>query len=490
MAEPLVQMSPTRVKVAVLGAGLSGICMGIQLRQAHIADFVILEKADSAGGTWRENVYPGIACDVPSHVYSLSSRLNPNWSHNYPSGQELWDYCESCIDEFKLRSHIRWNTEAIDATFDGEQWVIQTKNGTTFHAAVVVSGLGGLHVPQHSDIRGLEDFQGPKFHTARWDKNCSLEGKKVAIIGTGASAAQVLPAIAEVVDEVSVFQRSAAWVLPRLAQEIDEDRRKLFRSRPWVMRLYRWYLWVLMDVLGTASLRNGSFMNRRITQIAKKHLEASVVDSDLRQKLTPGYTIGCKRRVVSDDYLSTFNRRNVHLVTNPIDSVEMEGIRDSEGHLHKADVIIEATGFKPFDIAGYVSVTANGRRLKDVWADKITSFRTVMVPDFPNFFMLLGPNSGTGHTSALIMIESQAKYVIKCLALMEQETIQLLDPSPDFTEAYNQRLQKDIKKMVFHGGCNAWYTDKNDHNYTLWPYSATRFIWELRKPNKSEFRLA
>lgn len=490
MTEP-GQQSPLRVKVAILGAGLSGICMGIQLRRTQISDFVILEKASFAGGTWRENVYPGIACDVPSHVYSLSFRLNPDWSHNYPSGRELWDYCEKCVDEYGLRPYIRWQTEATSVVFDGGQWVIQTNNGTSVHAATVVSGMGGLHIPKHPDIPGLEDFQGAKFHTAQWDNNCNLAGKRVAIIGTGASSAQVLPAIVDVVSEATVFQRSAAWVLPRLAREIDEDRRKLFRARPWLMRLYRWYLWLLMDALGVVSLRRDSFMNGYIKRLAEKHLEKSVKAADLRQKLTPGYTIGCKRRVVSDDYLSTFNKPNVHLVTSPINRVESGGIRDDQGHLHEADVIIEATGFKPFDIATHVSVVGvDGKQLKDVWADKITSFRTMMVPGFPNFFMLLGPNSATGHTSALIMIESQARYVIKCLSFMEKEDVRQLDPDPDFTRAYNERLQKDIKKMVFHGGCNAWYTDDNDHNYTLWPYSATRFIWELRKFNESEFRLA
>lgn len=492
MAEQVKRTGKTsKVRVLVMGAGLSGICMGIQLRRQQLADFVILEKGASAGGTWRENTYPGIACDVPSVVYSLSFEQNPDWTHNYPYGGELWAYCEKCIVKYNLLPHIRWESEVITADFVDDHWVVKVSGGDVYHAEVLVSGLGGLHYPKHPNIEGIEQFQGSRFHTAQWDHNISLRGKKVAIIGTGASGAQVLPAIAEEVDQVSVFQRSAAWVLPRMSREISMRRRRLFRRFPIVMRMYRRYLWLLMDVIGVLSLRTGSFMSRRTTQLALKHLKASVVDEQVRNKLTPDYIIGCKRRIVSDDYLPTFNRSNVHLVTDAITSIDAEGINDSKGTHHKFDVIIEATGFQPFDIAGYVGVTGrDGKKLKDLWKDHIYSFRTLMVPSFPNFFMLLGPNSGTGHTSALIMIESQVEYVMKCLHLMEKEQISLIDPLSEFTQSYNDRLQRDMLNMVFHGGCGAWYTDEQDHNFTLWPYSATRFQWELRKVRKSELVLS
>jgi cation diffusion facilitator CzcD-associated flavoprotein CzcO len=272
-----------------------------------------------------------------------------------------------------------------------------------------------------------------------------------------------------------------------MARDIPQARRDRFRRHPWLMRFYRWYLWLLLDLFGVMSLRRGSWLNRRIERMALRHLEASVRDPETRRQLTPDYAAGCKRRCVSDDYLSTFNRDNVRLVTDAIVRVESNGIRDAAGRLHEVDTIIEATGFKPFDITDYVSIRGrDGRQLKDIWADRVESFRTLMVPGFPNFFLLLGPNSATGHTSALIMIESQVQYVLQCLELMDRQSLKLVEPQQEATRAFNRRLQKDLGRMVFSGGCNAWYTDENDFNFTLWPYSALRFLAEMLHPRRDE----
>jgi len=477
------------VRVAVLGAGMSGICMGIALKRRGIENFVILEKAPAVGGTWRENTYPGIACDVPSHLYSFSFELNPDWRHAYSSGAEIWEYCKRCVDKYGLAGHIRLSSEVSNVEFDGERWQILTRDGSTVTADLVVSGLGGLHQPKHADIEGREDFAGRIFHTARWDHDHDLRGRRIAIIGTGASAAQVLPNIAADAAEITVFQRSAAWVLPRRARDIAPQRRARFRRWPWLMRLYRWYLWVFMDLIGMLSLRRDGVLAPRLKHLCLRHLQESVQDPEVRRKLTPDYEPGCKRRCLADDYLTSFNRNNVHLVTDAIVKVEPNGIRDATGALHEVDTIIEATGFRPFDIAEYVDIRGRGgRRLQDVWSERIESLRTMMVPGFPNFFMLLGPNSATGHTSALIMIESQARYVLRCLQFLESHDLAHLDPDPAVTARYNQRLQRDMQKMVFSGGCNAWYTDANDHNFTLWPYSASRFLLEQSRLRPDEFR--
>ena len=462
--------------------------MGVQLKKRGIEDFVILEKAEAVGGTWRENTYPGVACDVPSHVYSYSFELNPNWSHSYSTGREIWDYCEAIVQKYDLKPKIQFGREISNVRFDGSRWQIEMKDGATIDAALVVSGLGGLHLPNHADLEGMDTFAGTSFHTAQWNHEHDLTGRRVAIIGTGASAVQVLPAIAEQVEEVSVFQRSAAWVFPRLAREIPEERRAMFRRSKLLLRLYRWFLWMFMDVLGFLSLRRGSWMADRLRRVGLDHLESSVKDPVLRQKLTPDYNPGCKRRCIADDYWVTFNRKNVHLVVDSIVRVEAGGIRDASGKLHEVDTIIEATGFRPFDISDYVNIEGrDGRKLRDVWSERVETFRTMMIPGFPNFFLLLGPNSATGHTSALIMIESQVQYVLGCLGLMEREGVEQLDPDPEVVRQYNQRLQRDMKGMVFSGGCNAWYTDANDHNFTLWPYSAVRFIAELWRVKKSDF---
>ncbi len=484
-------MIPTKTRIAILGAGMSGLCMAMQLRKKGIDDFVILEKADNVGGTWRENRYPNIACDVPSHVYSFSFELNPNWSHSYSGGAEILQYCENCVDKYGLAEFIHYGQEVKAARFEDECWKIETQDGAQLQADVVVSGLGGLHLPNHFSAEGLEEYNGRRFHTAQWDEDYDLTGKRVAMIGTGASAAQALPGIAPLAKEVTVFQRKAAWVFPRMAAEISDERRALFNKHPWLMRLYRWSLWLQMDLLGILSLRRDGLLSKRLKQAALDHLEASVSDPEIRAKLTPDYAAGCKRRVIADDYLTMFNRDNVHLVTDGIERIEANGIRDKLGNLHEIDVLIEATGFKPFDITDYVEVCGrDGQQLKEVWKDKVDSFRTMMVPGFPNFFMMLGPNSATGHTSALIMIESTVNYVIKCLELMNSRGLQHLDPDPQVVAQYNGRLQRDMKKMVFSGGCDAWYTDDNDYNFTLWPYSAARFVYEQNKVDPDEFRVS
>jgi cation diffusion facilitator CzcD-associated flavoprotein CzcO len=477
-------------RVAILGAGMSGICMAINLLRKGIDDFVILEKASSTGGTWRENTYPGVACDVPSHVYSFSFELNPQWSHSYSSGREIWEYCERTVDKYGLRPKIRFHTKVTDVRFDGKLWNVHLESGEVVRSDVVVSGLGGLHLPNRAKIDGIETFGGARFHTAEWDHGVDLTGKRVAIVGTGASAAQVLPDIAPAVAEVTVFQRSAAWVFPRLARDITPGRRALYQRHPWLMRLYRWYLWAFMDFVGSFSLARGTWFAARLRRMGLRHLEEQVHDPEVRRKLTPDYDPGCKRRCISDDYLAAFNRSNVHLVTDGIARVESGGIRDQTGKLHEVDVIVEATGFKPFDITDYVNIAGKaGRTLRSAWSERIETLRTMMIPGFPNFFLLLGPNSATGHTSALIMIESGAAYVASTLDWMSREGLAQIDPDPLVVAQYNERLQRDMKKMVFSGGCNAWYTDANDRNFTLWPYSALRFLFEQRKPRRQEFLL-
>ena len=475
-------------RVVVLGAGMSGICIGIKLKEAGIDDFAILEKCDAVGGTWRDNTYPGVACDVPSHVYSYSFELNPNWRHAYSDGAEIQRYCEACVDKYGLAPHLRLGAEAVDVERREDRWHVTTRAGERYVADVLVSGLGGLHIPNHAAISGKERFRGTIFHTAQWNHGCDLAGKRVAIIGTGASAAQVLPSIAPLVADATVFQRHAAWVFPRLAREIPEARRAQFRRFPLLMRAYRSMLWLVMDVMGVLSLRRGGVLHKMMERASLSFLERSVADPQTRRKLTPDYAAGCKRRCIADDYWTTFNRDNVHLVTDAIVGIEEDGVRDATGKLHAVDVIVEATGFKPFDIAQHVDIKGrDGLHLRDAFAARVESFRTIMVPGFPNFFMLLGPNSATGHTSALIMIESQASYVVKCLALMAREQLRDVEPRTEATTAFNRRIQADMQKMVFSGGCSAWYTDDDDVNFTLWPYSALRFLAEMHEPRRDEF---
>jgi cation diffusion facilitator CzcD-associated flavoprotein CzcO len=483
-------MHERRHRVLILGAGMSGICMGVRLRQSGIRSFLILEKANRVGGTWRENTYPGVACDVPSHLYSFSFDLNADWSHVFSSGAEIQAYCEGSVERHALGEHLLLDTEVVGARFVDDAWQVDTSDGRRFEADVVVSALGGLHVPRMPDIPGIESFGGALFHTARWDHGCDLHGQRVAVIGTGASAVQVVPAIAAATRHLTIFQRQPGWVVPRQDQAYDEPTRRRFRRSPLRARLQRWWIYLQLEARGRFVLR-GSLLNRIVERQCRAFLEQEIPDPTLRRKLTPEYPPGCKRILISDDYYAALRRDDVTLETAPITAIERGGVRTGDGRLHEADVIVAATGFRPFDITNHVDVQGrDGVALRDVWRERIEAHRTLMVPGFPNLFLLLGPNSGLGHNSVILMIEAQVRYVLKSLALLERERAPWMEPRPDATRRFNHGLQRGLARTVFGGGCGAWYTDEKDQNFTLWPYSTPRYFLSLWQPRRAEFRFA
>ena len=323
-------------RVIVLGAGLSGIGMGIQLQKKGIEDFIILEKNAEVGGTWRENTYPGVACDVPSHVYSFSFELNPNWQGDYSAGADIQNYAKHCVAKYHLSDKIKHHCEVVEMRYQQGAWQVELADGKVLTTQFVVSALGGLHLPKHADIKGIDTFAGDTFHTAQWNDDCDLADKKVAIIGTGASAAQVLPEIADSVESVTVYQRTPGWILPKIGLDSAINLPKLFNAMPWLMRLYRWALWLFMDVRGSTELVRDSLASRSMRKSAEAHLEASVPDVALRKKLTPDYVPGCKRRIVSDDYLTAFSKNNVHLCTDAIAEIDRSDIVLATGERHLA----------------------------------------------------------------------------------------------------------------------------------------------------------
>lgn len=478
-------------RVAILGAGFSGMGMAIALKKRGLTDFTIYEKAADVGGTWRENVYPGVACDVPSHLYSFSFEPNPDWSKRFSPGGEIWDYMKAVARKHGLYEKIEFGRKVTRVRHDGAQWTVEFAEGPPARADIVVSGLGGLHEPNIPHFEGQETFRGPMFHTAQWRSDADLAGKRVAIIGSAASAVQVVPEIQPVVAHLDIYQRTANWVMPRPSYRYPGWAKTLFRAVPLLARLYRGFYFSMMEWRHGAFEGGDNYVKRFIARTFEKHMNEQVRDPALRAKLTPSYPIGCKRILISDRYLPAVQKPNVDIVTEPIGGIEEGGIRTKDGALREADVIVLATGFRPFNLLESIEVVGpSGRTLADLWKGGVAAHRTVAVPGFPNFFMLLGPNSGLGHNSVILMIEAQVNYVLQLVEAMRLRGAAFVEPTEQAAAAYDERLQTELRRTVWAGGCQSWYLDAAGRNFTLYPHTVRRYIHEMKAPVLEEFALS
>lgn len=479
------------VSVAIIGGGMSGICIGIKLKEAGIEDFTIYEKAEDPGGTWRDNTYPGLACDVPSHMYSFSFEPNPDWSRVFSPGWEIQDYFVRCSDKYGITPHMRFGAEITDARFDEatSKWHLTDRSGETFTANVLITGVGALHNPAFPDIPGIEDFQGTMFHSAQWHHDHDLSGQRVAIIGSAASAVQIVPNIADKVADLSVFQRTPNWLIPRGDKAYSGVRKKLFRWFPVLRTLYRYLLYWSMELRFPRFLQT-SGRNHKFRKICIKHLEAQIPDARLREALTPDFNPGCKRLLLSDDFYPALMRYNVHLVTDGIKRVEAGGVVTANGRTHEVDTIILATGFKATELLAPMEISgAGGTTLTQAWANGAEAHRTVTLPGFPNFFMMTGPNSALGHNSIIFMAEAQARYIIQCIGALEDGKAKQIAPKREAFEAFNARIQEDLKDTIWASGCNSWYQDENGKLVVMWPYGTVRYWRELRNVKWDEYDL-
>lgn len=461
--------------------------MAIELRRAGYTRIRVFEKASSVGGTWRDNRYPGISCDVPSHLYSYSFELNPDWSHAFASGREIQQYCERCADSYGLRSFLRLDCEIVQASQSDSGWRLRDSEGRDYEADILISAMGGLHLPSLPDIEGRERFSGISFHSAQWDDNVDLAGKRVAVIGSAASAVQIVPALASKVERLMLFQRTPNWVLPRGDRAVGAWRRRAFAKVPGLARLYRSWLYWLAESRWPA-FRSGSIANRIGQLWSQWHLRRQVPDAALRARLMPGYPMGCKRVLRSDDFYPALTSANVDLVTDAITAVDEDAIVTENGTRYEADVIVYATGFRVFDVTAGVEITGtSGQTLQQRWADGIEAHRTVALPGFPNFFMLMGPNSGLGHNSVIFMIECQARYIVACLALMGRSGWRTIEPRQQAFQRYQQELQDRLERTVWTGACSSWYRDQRGRIFTLWPRSSLAFWQQMRKVRADEY---
>lgn len=478
-------------RIAIVGSGFSGLGMAIRLRKEGIDDFVVLERADDLGGTWRDNTYPGCQCDVPSRLYSFSFAPNPGWSRTYSGQEEIWQYLRDCARRYGVEDRIRYRHEVRSCKWDESsgRWTVRTTGGDVT-AEVLVAGTGPLSEPAIPAIAGLETFSSARFHSANWDHELDLAGRRVAVIGTGSSAIQMVPLIQPLVKSLHLFQRTPAWILPHRDRPVLPLARRLYGWVPGIQELVRGFVYWTRElfVLPFLKVRADSAPEK----LARDHLAKQVPDPELRARLTPEYAIGCKRILISNLFYPAIQQPNVELVTDAIREVRPNSIVTADGREHEVDAIILATGFRVTEVPFADRVRGrDGRLLSDLWRDGAVAYRGTTVAGFPNFFMLLGPNTGLGHTSVLLMVEAQIGYVMGCLRHLERVGAAVAEVKPVAQETFNIRIQDALKATVWNsGGCRSWYLTPEGKNTTIWPGSTWPYLRLMRRFDPAAYRLS
>jgi cation diffusion facilitator CzcD-associated flavoprotein CzcO len=478
--------------IVIIGSGFAGLCMAIRLKQAGFDNFVILEKNDDLGGTWRDNKYPGCACDVPSHMYSYSFELNPDWTRMFAPQEEIWAYMRRCADKYGITAHIHYGRAVERMEWDDAtgRWHIATTTGEVYKARAIVSGIGALHVPSIPEIPGADRFAGAAFHSAQWDQSCDLSGKRVAVIGTGASSIQFVPQIANRAGQVYVFQRTPPWIHPRPDFEIPPAVRAMFRTAPPTMRAFRNGIYCVLETRAVGFAVHPKLM-APLQRIAERHIKRQIADPVLRAKVTPDYMVGCKRLLLSSDYYPALARPNVDLVTGHIAGITEKGLVGADGSTYDVDVIIYGTGFRTVDAIEEMNLAGrDGVKLQDVWRGGVEAYYGITVAGFPNFFMLLGPNTGLGHNSVVFMIESQVQHVLSCLRLMARQRAETIEVKPAALHRFNDGIQRRLRRSVWsEGGCKSWYLDAEGVNRALWPGFSFEFWARTRRARRADYMI-
>lgn len=481
MAEPL--------KVAILGAGAAGLCMGIKLSGAGITDFRIFEKSDRVGGTWRDNSYPGAACDVPSHLYSYSFARKRDWSRKFAEQPEILGYFEGIVDSYHLSPHIQFGAEAVSATFDDSDglWRISFRDGSEAEALCLVAGLGQLNRPMVPDIPGLDAFAGEAFHSARWNHDLDLTGRHVAVIGNGASAVQFVPHVVEAAQRVTVFQRSANWIIPKPDREFRPREIAAFRRVPGWELLIRWWTYWRLELNFTLMRRNsrlGALLARMIT----KELEKIVGPQLPAEALIPDYPPGCKRLLISNDYYQALLQPKTSVELSHIERVTADAVVTTDGTVHEVDTIIFGTGFESTQFLAPMVITGrDGRGLNDAWADGAQAHLGITVAGFPNLFLLYGPNTNLGHNSIIFMIEAQTRYATNLIQEVARGDVAWVDVRPDVMDRFNAKLQDDAADTVWAASCDSWYKNEQGRITNNWPRFTVAYWNRLRAPRPEDF---
>ena len=472
----------TETEVLIVGAGFAGLGTAIRLAQQGRRDFTIIERADDVGGTWRDNTYPGLICDVPSHLYSFSFAPNPEWSSTYSGQAEILRYLRGCAERYGVRRHIRFGTELTLARWDGaaSHWRVETTAGS-FSARFLVLGVGGLSAPRMPEVPGLARFAGTMFHAAAWRHDHDLRGERVAVVGTGASAIQFIPRIQPQVSRLLVLQRTPPWVLPHPGRRLTRAERWVSRRVPGVLHARRLGVYLVRETM-VPGLTIDARLNGGLEEIARRHLRLQVRDPLLRAKLTPSYRIGCKRIVISNEFYPSLTRANVDLVPEPLVEVRERSLVTADGREHAVDTIIAGTGFHVTDPPYATQVSGRGgRTLAQTWDGSPQAYMATSIAGYPNLFVLGGPNSGVGHTSLVFMIEAQIAHVLDALELCRRQRLTSIEVKPSAQAAFNAEVQQRMERTVWAtGGCASWYYDARGRNTTLWPAFTAQFAARAR----------
>ncbi len=477
--------------VLIIGTGFGGLGMAILLQRAGLNSFVILEKAGSVGGTWRENTYPGAACDVQSHLYSFSFEPKNDWSRRFPPQAEIRDYLEHCAAKNQLASHIHFNTEVASADFDAAtgRWCVTTTDAKVFYARIVVAACGQLSRPAIPKLPGMDSFAGKSFHSAHWDHDYDLNGKTVAVIGTGASAIQFVPAIVPRVKQLRLFQRSGAWVIPKPDRAFSRLELSLLRTVPMTRLLYRAWIYCRNEVnfLGFKYIGwalEGYALRSRLNAFLK------IRDKTKRKAMIPDYKIGCKRVLLSDDWFPAIDRDHVEVITQDIDHVEPQGIVTRDGQHHPVDTIIYGTGFHATEFLAPIKIHGlNGKDLNDAWRGGAEAYKGICIAGFPNFFMLYGPNTNLGHNSIVYMLESQFHYIMQCIHTLKSREGMYMSVKPKTQKDYVQNINELLKNSVWESGCTSWYRTETGRNTVNWPGFTFTYRRTTRHLNLQDFEL-
>jgi cation diffusion facilitator CzcD-associated flavoprotein CzcO len=469
---------------------MAGILSAIKLTEAGLEEVAVYEKGDTVGGTWRENTYPGVGCDVPSHLYSYSFQLNPEWSHLFSSGAEIQRYFEQVSDQYDLERLIRFGDEVTSCEWVDGRWHLETESGFRDSADVVIAATGVLHHPQYPDIEGLDSFAGAVFHSARWDHDMPIEGRRVGVIGTGSTAVQITSAIVTEVDHLDLFQRTPQWVFPVENPSYTDDDKSRFREDAESLEALHWDLSeVFAQGFANAVVDADSPQAHMIAETCLANLDDSVADPELREQLRPDYLAACKRLVVSPDFYEAIQQPNAEVVTDAIDRVEPEGIRTTDGVMHELDVLVLATGFKVDAFMRPMAVTGrDGTRLADVWSERPSAYLSISIPDFPNLFMLNGPNGPVGNFSLIEVAELQFDYIMQLVDCLRSGDATEISATMAATEQFEVDRIEAAKSTVWATGCRSWYLDDRGIP-AAWPWRFERFREEMAGPDMDAFEV-